>query len=1007
MKYSITDQTIPQYKRKEINDKIIYLINNNLCERYGITQADIFNSYTGDGGLHGLEYSQYNSFHDYTEAKKEIENGQFFTPHNLSKFFVDCLKPSKHDLITDLTCGMGNFFNYLPNESNVYGNELDMKAYKIVKLLYPEANLKNDDIRFYNPEVKFDLVLGNPPFNLKWEYNSEVYLSQLFYCMKANELLKPSGIMALIVPASFLNDSFTDGNLIKQMNNMFNFICQFKLPTDSFKNVGVNNFQTKVMIFQKKSEHVTEKPYNSEYITMPSLDDNGANYIYNIFVKPLQEQKEKVKNKVILEEIRNNRTSSDFEYKVKKLLFDIKCNPKINHKYGKAEAYLNKFLTQEKPSEMKWEEWEKKKLTENKVLSYMQRIIKGQHDKEQDIIKLVKTRYGLKYKAYSNKTKRQLNKMTTPIKYSFNDMILENYNPFGETIYNKLIDKKKAAYENQNYPITEMPHNSTVKKWLDNFTLYDNSTHETIKLNDMQKHDLHNHFQKRYSILNWEQGSGKTLAGIAWANYLFMNTNMRNVFVVAPALAVNLTWDVKLKDYHQEYIKIKSLKDIDNIKQGQIVILSLNMLIKYQKQLKKYVKMQSQKVALIVDESDELTNHLSKRTKATLNVFRKAHYKLLTTGTTTRNNINEIYSQLELLYNNSINMLSEAEYIYKLDKKDNELKEVYNNRYMCPFPAYGGQLLFKRSFSPSKTTVFGVNKENQDIYNSDLLLKLIKKTITTRKFEEITGEKKYNITAHKAYQNHAEKEVYKQIVEEFYKMSHYFRSTGNYKKDAMLKLIRQIQMLIKSTSIPHKFKEYNSNQLPNKFNKITGLLEKFNNEKVAIGTVFKEAAKSYYHHITEMFPNRSVFLILGDVTFNKRKQIIDEFEATKDGILISTQQSLKSSVNIPTCNKVIIESLQWNIPKISQYYFRFIRFNSIDKKEVHIVTYEDTIEQNLLALLMTKERINEFIKTLEYKDQSDVFDDYGIDLDILNHIIEKEKDEEGRTRLTWGAQRVI
>ena len=210
MKYQIHNINIPQEKRKEINDKILYLIENNLCEQHNITKEHVFGMYTGDGGLHGLSYNDYNSFHAYTKAKQNIEQGQFFTPHSITKFIVDCVKPSKMDLIADLTAGMGNFANCCPVEENVYLNELDIKAVKIAKYLYPKANITSDDIRFYNPDVKFDIIFGNPPFNLRWNVQKDEYLSQLYYCIKADQLLKPSGIMALIVPNSFLKDEFSD-----------------------------------------------------------------------------------------------------------------------------------------------------------------------------------------------------------------------------------------------------------------------------------------------------------------------------------------------------------------------------------------------------------------------------------------------------------------------------------------------------------------------------------------------------------------------------------------------------------------------------------------------------------------------------------------------------------------------------------------------------------------------------------------------------------------------------
>ena len=76
----------------------------------------------------------------------------------------------------DLTSGAGVFFNYCPIEENCYSNELNISNYKVQKYLYPNLNINNDDIRMYNPDVKADIILGNPPFNLRWNYDREEYL---------------------------------------------------------------------------------------------------------------------------------------------------------------------------------------------------------------------------------------------------------------------------------------------------------------------------------------------------------------------------------------------------------------------------------------------------------------------------------------------------------------------------------------------------------------------------------------------------------------------------------------------------------------------------------------------------------------------------------------------------------------------------------------------------------------------------------------------------------------
>ena len=40
--------------------------------------------------------------------------GQFFTPHEICRDMVDMLCPVSSEMVLDMCCGMGNFFNHLP-----------------------------------------------------------------------------------------------------------------------------------------------------------------------------------------------------------------------------------------------------------------------------------------------------------------------------------------------------------------------------------------------------------------------------------------------------------------------------------------------------------------------------------------------------------------------------------------------------------------------------------------------------------------------------------------------------------------------------------------------------------------------------------------------------------------------------------------------------------------------------------------------------------------------------
>ncbi|MGG3890330.1 DEAD/DEAH box helicase [Metabacillus fastidiosus] len=1008
--YPILDIKIPFEKRKDINNKIIHLVRNNI-EHSQINKNVIFNSYSGDGGLHGLDFKEFNNYYDFKVAKQEKENGAFHTPLKVAKFMSKLLNVSHSDLICDMAAGIGNLINWMPDLKNVYLNELNLKSYQVMKYLFPECNNTNDDMRNFNPSEKMDIIIGNPPFNIPLEYNNNKYNSQLLYMLRASEIMKPAGVLCLIVPNSFLSDDFMEQGAIYFVNEHFNFVQSFILPSDTFKEEGAI-IDTKILVFQRKSEHLEDKPYttNHEPYILNSISSIIAQELHNRYIKPLYEQKEMIKQKLILETLRNDDKDQEFEYKVKKMLYHIKVGKNSNKHYNRAENYLLKFRTQAKQPDEDYKDWEKRKITKNKVISYLKKILKEQHKIERDEIKLVKTRYGLKLKPYNRSSFLKLNKMDISTKeMSFNDMILEEEYSFQDQTYRKLFDKKKKSYNSQGVLFSETPYNSELVKWLDNLVITDKENNQEIKLNEIQKQDTMKILSKNYGYLQWGTGSGKSISAIAQMKYRLTHNNIRNVFLVAPAIAINNNWDDILNNYGFDYVRINKLRDIENIKQGQIVIMTFNMLTKYKKFIKKHVKMQSQKVMLVLDEADSICNPSSKRTKAILDCFRKVKYKLLMSATSTRNSIPESFTAFELLYNNSYSMICNVNTIYVEDKKTKEIKEQYNEKYyLKPFPAYKkGYTLFKQCYSPEKVTVFGVGKQNQDIYNSNDLKRLIDSTMITRTFEEVSGKDIYKIIQNTTKFNQSENELYRVIVEEFYKLTHMYKSTGNSRKDSLLRIIQQLNSLLKACVTPNIFKGYYSSEMPSKAIKTLNMISKWNNEIVAIGCTHIKTVELYANYIRNQFPNRPLYIVTGDKTsLNKRKKIIKELKESKNGILICTQQSLSSSMNIDFVNRVLLIELQWNFAAMHQFFARFVRYTSTEQKEIHFLTIENSIESNLLKLILNKEKLNNFMKN-DSIDDEEILERFGVEFDILSMLMTKETDEEGKSYINWGSQKVI
>ena len=992
-KYKILKVSIPQDKRADINEKVLSILASG--DMQGITLEDVFNSYTGIGGLHGLSKSNYDSYHDYSKAKKEIEHGQFFTPHEICKQMAELVSPNSMDTMADITCGIGNFFNYF-QEDNCYGCDIDRKAIDVAKSLYPHANIKCEDMRYFKVDEKVDYVLGNPPFNLriadkKTGNNKD---SQFYFFEVAAEVLKPAGLVLAVVPESFLQDTFFNGNAIRGLNELFDFVGQYKLDKATFAAIGVQAFDTKVMCWQKRAEVTDRRAYDGEFIdydTMKTKIDECLEARKKLAVKLREE---------LLE-----TTDKVFEYKVRKYLYEIKTHPALKRYLPKSLAQIEKLKNQECPAGMNFDDWYKHhRLTEPMVLSYLKKTLAKQGIKQEDEIRLVKTSYGFKMKPYSEKVKRQL-KLMPKTSWSINNAVtgLDTSIPRNGG-YIKLLNKKVDKYTIQNQQFADMQREPEIDRYLRTFSFL-NKDGVRCWFNKIQRSDLSLMLQKDYGILAWQMGGGKSAAALAWFKY----KPQRNTFVISASLAINLTWVPFLTVNKIPFIMVKSMKDVREIKPGVVVLLTFDYLIKFEKWLKEYVKRNSQKVNLVFDESDEITNSTAKRTRAVLNVFRRVKRKLCTTGTTTRNNIAEIYSQLELLYNNSSNFItwSPTYYVEEQSKEFGRLiKEKENKYWKRPFPAYYGQTMFRRCFNPTKSTVFGIDKQNQDLYNEKDLREIIGKTVITRKFKEIAGDK-YTVENVRIHQDTDEREVYRKIIKDLDQiLPAYFNSTGNDRKDAMLRAMRQLTLLIQATSTPQLFDFYRGSGTPNKARKIFELLEELD-EKVAIGCTSIGGVDWYVDEIKLKFPDREVFKIVGDVDFRKRKGLIEQFEATSNGILVCTQQSLKSSVNIPTCDVCIVESLQWNIPKIEQFFFRFIRYDSKNSTRVIFVNYEGTIEVNLLALLMAKEKLNDYVKTLEYREDSDIYQQYDIDLNILNELITKSKDEEGNLHIEWGESKVV
>ena len=540
------------------------------------------------------------------------------------------------------------------------------------------------------------------------------------------------------------------------------------------------------MVFFRKSIHIGVQTYNAEeFITAEELGKR---------ISEARAMKHRLRFDLMRETNRIDKEELElFEYKLAKYMYELKAHAKLNRHIAKAEALVTKFRNQKPPENATNEqgkEWERKKLTTKKVLAVLRRYITSQNVVSREEVALVKSSYGFKLKQYAP---RLLDKV--PHKAAgINDLVLGRAvlpMPEFPTEKNmrqiraaeKLIGRKRRQYEVQNQQFADMKPDTRLTEYLDRMTFV-NKDGDVCEFTALQKHDQNLVLQKRYALLNWQQGLGKTAAVYHRAKYLLKYRKIRNVIILAPAIATNMTWIPFLSMNREQFRVVRSNADLETVSEGVFLVLSTSMLGKLKRGLARFVRRTSRKLCLVFDESDEITNPSSQRTRNILSLFRRLRYKILDTGTTTRNNIAELYSQFKLLYNNSINMICWSGRVYH-ENRDKEIEEENNPHYGEPFSAFRGHVLFRACHCPGKSTVFGIEKQNQDVYNKEELAKLIGKTVITRKFRDFAGEK-YRIRTHTVIPSGGECEVYRVIIEEFCRICElYYNCTGDAKKDAL------------------------------------------------------------------------------------------------------------------------------------------------------------------------------------------------------------------------------
>lgn len=171
------------------------------------------------------------------------------------------------------------------------------------------------------------------------------------FCLKAAALLKPKGIMAVIVPNYFLSDEFMAARILRIWKSALTFWGRLLYLPIPFRQPGVNSYDTKIQYWQRKSETDTEtKPYKKEMsftVLKNGNYDEIAAWIKENILSSAQSELRKNRYGILREIAKDGTLSSEFEYRVKSMLYQVKCHPN-SKTYNKCAEYLYRLRSGKK-----------------------------------------------------------------------------------------------------------------------------------------------------------------------------------------------------------------------------------------------------------------------------------------------------------------------------------------------------------------------------------------------------------------------------------------------------------------------------------------------------------------------------------------------------------------------------------------------------------------------------------------------------------------------------------
>lgn len=204
-------------------------------------------------------------------ATREAGRGlldEFFTPEEVANKvweIVFSYRPkSEYGMhVLEPSAGTGRFLAKSLDGTSFTAFETNPTSAKILKTLYPKADVKNSSFEtlFIDEKgkkkdifLKYDVVVGNPPYgNHRGKYKGlgeepKIGRYEEYFLKRSLDLTKDGGLVALVVPSSFLRSG--NDYAKKAISKLGYLVDAYRLPNGIFKGTEVG---TDIVIFERNN----------------------------------------------------------------------------------------------------------------------------------------------------------------------------------------------------------------------------------------------------------------------------------------------------------------------------------------------------------------------------------------------------------------------------------------------------------------------------------------------------------------------------------------------------------------------------------------------------------------------------------------------------------------------------------------------------------------------------------------------------------------------------------